>query len=99
MDAKNNHHKHMTFGKKISLTLLALGFFLLLVALTGVTNKTPLISFILSFGMIIAGSTVYIILQAREVLPGIKNNGTFFNSVSSRGVLNILKTGFGWLIR
>ena len=91
MDAENNQHQQMTYGKKISLTIMSLGFLLLLIALTGLTINAPMISFILSFGMIIIGATMYIIIQAREVLPGIKNNGTFFNSVSSRGM-------YGWIL-
>jgi ferredoxin-type protein NapH len=96
--AENNRYQKMTISKKISLTVMSLGFLVLLIALTGFTNNAPMISFILSFGMIISGATMYIIIQAREVLPGIKNNGIFFNSMSSRGlygwILGVIITGF-----
>jgi polyferredoxin len=98
MDAEKNHHRKMTLGKKISLALLSLGFLMLIINLTGVTFDTTLISFILIFGLIITGATMYIVIQAKGVLPGIKNNKTFFNSMSSRGIygwiLGVIITGF-----
>jgi len=95
---KENHHHDFTLLNKISLAVMSIGILILMVALTGMTKNAPLTTFFLSFGMIVAGSTFYIIARAKEVLPGIKNNRVFFDSISSRGIyawiLGVIITGF-----
>ena len=95
---KENHHHDFTLLNKISLAVMSIGILILMIALTGMTKNAPLTTFFLSFGMIVAGSTFYIIARVKEALPGIKNNRVFFDSISSRGIyawiLGVIITGF-----
>ncbi len=92
------HDKNYPVLIKIGVSMVSVGMLILLIALTGFTGTAPLVTLILSIGMITVGATIYIIARAKEVLPGIKNNGIFFDSYSSRGMigwmLGIIFTGF-----
>jgi ferredoxin-type protein NapH len=98
-NTENIEQNHtFSFLNRIYLAVFSVGLLILLIALTGITNDAPLISFYLSFGLIVFGSTAYIISKGKEALPGIKNDNVFFDSISSRGiygwVLGIIITGF-----
>lgn len=93
-----SHNNNIELVKKISLTVLSTGFLFLLVSLTGVSNKQPVIFLLLSLGLIAAGTLTFYLVQIKESPAGIKNNGRFFNPVTNRGVpawiIGILISGF-----
>ena len=64
-------------------------------AATGPVKTDAALFLFLTVGLCIIGSAMYILPKA-ESLPGIKNNGNFFNPMKNRGWLGIL-TGT-WLI-
>ena len=84
--------------KKIGLSILAFGFLMLFVSLTGVSSSAPFLFLFLSFGLIIIGALIYIIPTYNEAPPGIRNNKIFFNSFTSRGsialFIGVIITGF-----
>jgi len=84
--------------KKTGLSILAFGFLMLFVSLTGISATAPLLFLFLSFGLIIIGALIYIIPTYKESPPGIKNNKIFFNTFTSRGsialFIGIIITGF-----
>ncbi|MBP9926176.1 MAG: 4Fe-4S binding protein [Cyclobacteriaceae bacterium] len=61
----------------------------------GPVKSNPILFLLLTFGLCIAGALLYI-LPKIKLLPGIKNNGIFFNVMKNTGWLGIL-TGT-WLI-
>jgi Pyruvate/2-oxoacid:ferredoxin oxidoreductase delta subunit len=91
-------HADLSVTKKIGLGAFVLGLLILVVNLTAVGATRPLLHLFLSFGLSIAGALIYIIAQARESLPGIKNDHIMFNSFMSRGawgwILGVAITGF-----
>jgi polyferredoxin len=93
---EQNHN--LSLLNKIYLAVMSIGFLILLIVLTGITNNAPLFTFYISFGMIVFGSTAYIIAKAKASSPGIKNDHVFFDSVTSRGIygwiLGVIFTGF-----
>ena len=95
---KAEHNHNLSLSNKIGLGVMSVGILILLIALTGIITDAPQITFYLSFGMIIFGSIAHLISKAKEVLPGIKNDRVFFDSISSRGIygwmLGIIITGF-----
>ena len=92
------HSRSIEAIKRSGLTVIAVGFLFLLIALTGVSNSTPLLFFLLSFGLIVLGSVIYLVIQVKEAPPGVKNNRIFFDAVKSREIagwiLAVLLTGF-----
>ena len=93
-----SHNNKSELVKKISFAVLSTGFLFLLVSLTGVSKNQPLIFLFLSFGLIIAGTLTFYLIQIKESPPGIKNNGRFFSSMTNRGIpawiIGILISGF-----
>lgn len=61
----------------------------------GPVKRRPGLFLFLTFGLCIIGASMYI-LPKTHLLPGIKNNGTFFNPMKNRSWLGVL-TGT-WLI-
>ncbi|MCC7430660.1 4Fe-4S binding protein [bacterium] len=84
--------------KKTGLALFSIGLLVLLVSATGFTNEKPLLFFLLSIGLATVGGFFYLVPHFREKPEGIKNNGIFFASMTSKGTLawivGILITGF-----
>jgi Pyruvate/2-oxoacid:ferredoxin oxidoreductase delta subunit len=93
IDEKKAEQKHMdlTLVKKIGLGLVSLGLLFLIINLTSIGEGKPVLSFWLSVGLSSIGALIYIISQGKESLPGIKNNGIAFDSLTSRGM-------FGWIL-
>ena len=93
-----NPNKKLEAIKKIGLIVLGFGVLMLLVSLTGISSKAPIIFLILSFGFSILGALTYCVPQYKEAPPGIKNNKIFFNNFTSKGTLawtaGIIITGF-----
>jgi len=93
-----DEHTDLSFIIKFGLALLAIGFIFLIVALTGVAKSVPILFLIMSLGLITTGSLVILIARASETSAGIKNDGIFFNSATSRGIngwmLGVIITGF-----
>lgn len=77
--------------QKVALALGIIGLFLFVLALFNINFPNKAMFLMLALGLISTG----IILYARDVyltqLPGIKNDGVWFKSISSRGV-------WGWLV-
>lgn len=73
--------------KKTGLAIFAAGLLMLAVSLTGAGHSRPLTFFLLSIGLATAGALIYILPQAKEIPPGIRNNHIFFKSMTSRGAL------------
>jgi len=92
------HYSKLETVKKFSLTLVGVGFLFLLISLTGASKSSPLLFFMLSFGLTTVGAISYFFTQLRESPPGIKNSKIFFNSITKQGiagwVLGIVITGF-----
>jgi len=92
------NHSDLSLVKKMGLAGFALGLLVLAVILTGIGSKIPLLSLILSVGLSSMGALVYILAQAKESLPGIKNDRIMFKSFTSRGawgwILGVILTGF-----
>ena len=92
------HNAANNIIKKTGLTVLSVGLFMFLVSLTGISNSNPIVFFFLSFGLVIAGTLVYITMQVKEAPAGIKNNKLFLNSFMSKGtpawILGVIITAF-----
>ncbi|MFQ5628173.1 MAG: 4Fe-4S binding protein [bacterium] len=56
---------------------------------TGVLRENTMLFFLLSIVFATIGGLVYILPQARESLPGIKNNHIWFSSTMARGLIGI----------
>jgi ferredoxin-type protein NapH len=87
--------------EKLSVSLIAIGLLILLLALLNVKlNNTIFLS--ISLSSILVGTIVFSRQKYLNDLPGIKNNGVWFSSLSSRGIvgytLGIILTGFYVLI-
>ena len=91
-------HRDLTVLKKTGLAGFSLGILFLLINLTSVGVGNPVLSLWLGIGLPVVGALVYILAQAKESLPGIKNDRIMFNSYTSRGiwgwVLGVAFTGF-----
>ena len=72
--------------KKFGLALFAIGALFFVIALGNIAQSSPLLFFILSFGLTITGGLIYFIPQIKESPAGIKNNKIFFNSITKKGV-------------
>lgn len=82
-----NNNPKLRLAKKTGLTLILLGFFFLLLSLTGTSTGAPVLLLLLSFGLPATGSAVYFYALLREAPAGIKHNGIYFNGFTSRGVI------------
>jgi ferredoxin-type protein NapH len=84
--------------KKAGSATIGIGFLFFLISLTGISNQQPLLFSLLSFGLSSAGSVVFFLMQAKEAPAGIKNNGIFFDAITSKKtiawILGIVLTGF-----
>ena len=90
MSLANPNVQGMTTKQKLAISLGTIGLFILILALanTNFTNKTLFLT--LALGLIIIGIVLFANdLYARK-LDGIKNDGVWFKSISSRGTL-------GWI--
>ena len=92
------HNKFLEAVKKIGLAMAAGGILMLLISLSNISSSAPVVFFIFSFGLIISGALIYFIPQINEAPAGIKNNGIFFNSLTSKGtpawIIGITITAF-----
>ena len=84
--------------KRIGLAILGAGLLMLLVTLTGVAHQQPVLFLFLSVGLMVGGSLFFILPQIKEAPAGIKNNGIFSRSATSRGIVGwifgVVITGF-----
>ena len=100
IEGQETYDKHQDLSplKKLGLAGIALGFLFLIINLTAVGRDVPALIFWLSVGLPVIGSLIYIFAQNKETLPGIKNDGITFNSLTSRGmwgwILGVALTGF-----
>lgn len=76
--------------QKLSLALVAIGFLMLGVALSPISEQYPIGMFLLSSGLITIGALAYIMPMWYDRKPGIKHDRIFFNSFVNRGV-------WGWI--
>jgi Pyruvate/2-oxoacid:ferredoxin oxidoreductase delta subunit len=94
----NVEHQDLSIVKKIGLAGFSLGLLILVINLSGIGGDTPVLSLLLSVGLIVVGALVFILAQGKESLPGIKNDRIMFNSFMSRGIwgwiLGVVITGF-----
>jgi Pyruvate/2-oxoacid:ferredoxin oxidoreductase delta subunit len=97
-EENNPAEKELPLARKKFLAIFGGGFVMLFIGVTGPAQTQPLLFLILSLGLIVAGTMAYIIAEAAESQPGIKNNRIFFNSLTARGalgwIIGILLTGF-----
>ena len=98
MSMVDAYHESLSFHQKAGLALVGVGFLVLLLALFGI-DLTPKSAFlILSIFSISIGSIIFSIATYRGKTEGIKNDGVFFRSLTSWGVLawisGIIITGF-----
>jgi len=87
----SNPHPKIDVFEKLGLAIASAGVVILLVAWIGYTFENKTLFLGLSIGCIIIGTVVF---SARKYLPqsaGIKNNGVYHSSLSSRGIV-------GWII-
>jgi len=97
-----NHNKNgnnnLGFIEKLGLTLVGVGSLAFIISLTGFSNNNPLLFFFLTFGSVSLGALIYFIPKISDSPAGVKNNGMFFNSFTSRKagawLLGIVITGF-----
>lgn len=84
--------------QKTGLAIFALGLLVFLVAAFGPGSIYSFLSFILSFGLIVAGSLIFIIRHYSNKPAGVSNNHVWHRSLTSGGIagwmLGILITGF-----
>ena len=92
------HDAALQTAKRIGLAILGVGLLMLLVTLTGVAHEQPVLFLFLSVGLIVVGALLFILPQIKEAPAGIKNNGIFPSSATSRGmvgwIFGVIITGF-----
>jgi len=92
------HNNNLEIVEKAGLTLIGLGILGFAVSLTGMGNNTPLLFFLLSFGLTSIGALTFILPKLKTSPAGVKNNNIFFNTFTSRKtaawILGIFITGF-----
>ena len=76
--------------QKLALSLGTIGFLILVLALANFGLGANIWILALSLGLMSTGIVFYAKALYSDKIPGIKNDGVWFNSISSRGVL-------GWL--
>ncbi len=91
----------LNIPEKVSVGLISIGLLILLLAFLNIKlNNTIFLS--ISLSSLLIGTVVFARQKYLNDLPGIKNNGVWFNSLSSRGVvgyvIGIILTGFYVLI-
>ena len=92
------HPANTTAGQKIALSVVSLGILALLVSWASMGKLNHPLFFGLVIGGLSLGGIWYFIQKYLSQPEGIKNNGTFFKSESSRGIIGwimgIVITGF-----
>jgi len=78
---------NITTKQKIALATGLVGLFILVLALFNVDFPNRVVFLALSLGLITAGTVIYSREAYLNKLEGIKNDGVWFKSISSRGVL------------
>jgi polyferredoxin len=85
-------------GKFLSVSLIAIGFLILLLHGLFIQILKPEISLCLFLVLLCTGTLLYVFFQYQGTLPGIKNNGIWFDSLTARGTfawsLGLVLTGF-----
>jgi len=94
-----NPHPTLTTGKqKMALALAGLGVVLLIFVWAAKNAFSPIPMLLASFGLMVAGMTLFVREEYINKPDGIKNNGVWFKSLSARGVWGwmaaIIITGF-----
>jgi len=85
--------------QKTALAAVGIGLLMLLVAALGGGNNLNAAYFLLiALGLLSGGGVLYAVKQYQNRIPGIKNNGVWFGSLTGRGAvawtLGIVLTGF-----
>ncbi len=84
--------------EKAGLSLLALGLLALLVAFFGGSLGAPALMWWASVGAISAGALIYVLRHYLKQSAGVRNDHTFFSSLTARGaaawVFGVVFTGF-----
>lgn len=93
----NPDEGNLKIPEKLSVGLISIGLLILLLAFLNIKlNNTIFLS--ISLSSILIGTIVFARQKYLNDLPGIKNNGVWFNSLSSRGVvgysIGIILTAF-----
>ena len=78
---------NITTKQKIALAFGLVGLFILVLALFNVDFPNRAVFLTLSLGLVIGGTIVYSREAYLTKLEGIKNDGVWFKSLTSRGVL------------
>ncbi|MBQ0788795.1 MAG: 4Fe-4S binding protein [Oceanihabitans sp.] len=78
---------NITTKQKIALAAGLVGLFILLLAVFNVDFPNRPVFLAISLGLVIGGTIIYSREAYLTKLEGIKNDGTWFKSISSRGVL------------
>ncbi|GAA3519610.1 hypothetical protein GCM10022393_37280 [Aquimarina addita] len=94
MSLANPNAKGISTKQKIALALGFIGFFILILALLNTNFPNQGLFLTLSLLLISAGIVMYAHNAYLTKLEGIKNDGVWFKSISSRGILGWL-TGVG----
>ncbi len=88
----------LSTGEKLCLTAVGTGVIAFVVQIFGGLFAGSWAGVFLAFALPCAGAAGYFILSYKDITPGIKNNGAYFNSLTSRGTLawvaGIVMTGF-----
>ena len=85
------HPVNTSLRQKMALALVAVGLLFVLVAWTSQQVWNPLLSLTVSLVTLSVGTLWYAFETYKGSLPGIKNNGVMFRSLSNRGV-------WGWMV-
>ena len=98
MAVSNPSQQQLNLIQRLALALVAFGLLVLFLAWSGKDLLSSLESFIISTISISTGAVLYAFAEYFGKSAGIKNNGVFFKSISSRGglawLLGVLLTGF-----
>ena len=88
----------LSVWEKLSLGLVGVGVLIFIVLLFNTPLRGTWLGFILAFAPMVAGGALYFWLGYKDTEPGIKNDGNYFRSITSKGsfgwVAGILMTGF-----
>ena len=98
--AISSHHlkEDLPFHQKIALSLVAIGALIQIVFWVGNITANAGLWLYSSLALIVGGSLWYFREQYKDTLPGIKNNGVWFASLTAKGtlawMLGVVLTGF-----